>query len=140
VTSRAILLKSAKRSLRFWRSKAVCYAQARRHFEKSIAQNGLPETVPIDKSSANLAALEAINADGETPIKIRQSRYLNNLVERDHRAIKRRPRPMLGFKSFRCAWILPGGIEVMHMIAKGQMKCVCGTLPSTAEQFYGLAT
>jgi putative transposase len=73
---------------------------ARRYFEKSIAQNGVPETVTIDKSGANLAALEAINADRETPIKIRQSKYLNNLVEQDHRAIKRRTRTMLGFKTF----------------------------------------
>ena len=52
------------------------------------------------------------------PIKIRQSKYLNNLVEQDHRAIKRRTRPMLGFKTFRCARILLAGIELMHMIAK----------------------
>ena len=112
---------------------------ARRYFEKSIARNGVPETVTIDKSSAHLAALEAINADRETPIKIRQSKYLNNLVEQDHRAIKRRTRPMLGFKTFRCARILLGGIEVMHMIAKGQMKCARGTHPSATDQFYDLA-
>ena len=57
---------------------------ARRYFEKSIARNGAPETVTIDKSGANLAALEAINDDRETPIKIRQSKYLNNLVEVRH--------------------------------------------------------
>jgi transposase-like protein len=112
---------------------------ARRYFEKSIAQHGVPQTVTIDKSGANLAALEAINAGRETPIKIRQSKYLNNLVEQDHRAIKRRTRPMLGFKSFRCARILLGGIEVMHMIAKGQMTCARGTHPSAADQFYNLA-
>src|SRR6201997_3518377 len=112
---------------------------ARRYFEKSIAQNGATETVTIDKSSANLAALEAINADRETPIKIRQSKYLNNLVEQDHRAIKRRTRPMLGFKNFRCARILLAGIELMHMIAKGQMKCARGTHLSAADQFYDLA-
>jgi len=70
---------------------------ARRYFEKSIAQNGVPETVTIDKSGANLAALEPINAHREAPIKIRQSKYLNNLVAQDHRAIKRRTRPMLDF-------------------------------------------
>ena len=57
---------------------------ARRYFEKSIAQNGVPETVTIDKSGASLAALEVINDDRETPIKIRQSKYLNNLVEVRH--------------------------------------------------------
>jgi putative transposase len=68
---------------------------ARRHFEKSIAQNGAPETVTIDKSDSNLAALEAINANRETPIKFRHSKYLDNLVEQDHRTIRRRMRPML---------------------------------------------
>lgn len=112
---------------------------ARRYFEKAIAQNGGPETVTIDKSGANLAALEAINTDRATPIKIHQSKYLNNVVEQDHRAIKRRTRSMLGFKTFRCARILLAGIELMHMIAKGQMQCARGTHPSAAEQFYDLA-
>ncbi|WP_168787970.1 IS6 family transposase [Paraburkholderia aromaticivorans] len=112
---------------------------ARRYFEKSIAQNGVPATMTIDKSGANLAALEAINADREAPIKIRQSKYLNNLVEQDHRAIKRRTRPMLGFKTFRCARILLAGIELMHMITKGQMKSPRGTHLSAADQFYDLA-
>ncbi|MGF6922898.1 putative transposase [Paraburkholderia sp. 40] len=69
---------------------------ARRFFEKSIAQNGVPETVTIDKSGSNLAALHAVNAERETPITIRQVKYLNNVVEQDHRAIKRITRPMLG--------------------------------------------
>ena len=112
-------------------------AAARRYFEKSIAQNGEPETVTIDKSGANLAALEAINAERETPIKIRQTKYLNNIIEQDHRAIKRRTRPMLGFKNFQCARILPGGIEVAHMIAKGQMKDN-GAQQTPADQFYSL--
>jgi len=96
-------------------------AAAKRYFEKSIERNGEPEVVTIDKSGANLAALEAINAGRETPIRIRQSKYLNNIIEQDHRAIKRRTRPMLGFKKFRCARILLGGIEIMHLIVKGQM-------------------
>jgi transposase-like protein len=105
-----------------------------------MARNGVRETVAIDKSGANLAALEAINDDRETPIKIRQSKYLNNLVEQDHRAIKRRTRPMLGFKTFRCARILLAGIELMHMLAKGKMKCALGIRLSDADQFYDLAT
>jgi putative transposase len=77
--------------------------------------------------------------DREVPIKIRQSKYLNNLVEQDHRAIKRRTPPMLGFKNFRCARILLAGIELMHLIAKGQMNCASGTRPSAADPFYDLA-
>ena len=72
------------------------------------------------------------------PIKIRQSKYLNNVVEQDHRAIKRIVRPMLGFKSFRCARVILGGIELMHMIAKGQMKSDGGRHRSVPEQFYDL--
>src|SRR5258707_113874 len=70
-------------------------AAAKRYFEQSIARNGVPETVTIDKSGANLAALEAINVGRETPIKVRQTKYLNNIIEQDHRAIKRPTRPML---------------------------------------------
>jgi putative transposase len=114
-------------------------AAARRYFEKAIGQNGVPETVTMDKSGANLAAIQSINAELETPIKVRQVKYLNNIVEQDHRAIKRIIRPMMGFKDFRCARIILSGIEVMHMIRKGQMKTAHGTHPSNADQFYSLA-
>jgi putative transposase len=93
--------------------------------------------VTIDKSGANLAALKDINATREQPIRIRQTKYLNNIVEQDHRAIKRRTRAIMGFKNFRCARILLGGIEVMHMIGKGQMKTDRKN-QTPAEQFYSL--
>jgi putative transposase len=81
-------------------------AAASRYFEKAIDQNGEPETITVDKSDANLAALEALNAERLTPIKVRQNKYLNNIVEQDHRAIKRIIKPMMGFKDFRCARII----------------------------------
>jgi transposase-like protein len=84
-----------------------------------------------------MVALEAINAGRETPIKIRQTKDLNNIIEQDYHAIKRRTRPMLGFKNFRCARILLGGIGVARMIAKGQMKDN-GARQTFAEQFYSL--
>jgi putative transposase len=112
---------------------------ARRFFEKSIAQNGVPQTVTIDKSGSNVAAQQGVNTEWETPITIRQVKYLNNVVEQDHRAIKRITRPMLGFKNFRCARIILSGVQVMHMIRKGQMKIEDGTHPSAAEQFYSMA-
>jgi len=96
--------------------------------------NGDPESVTIDKSASNLARLKAINAAQETPIKILQQKYLNNLVEQDHRVIKRRTRPMIGFKNFRCARIIFGGIEIMRMIRKGQMRGWAKAL-SLAHQF-----
>lgn len=78
-----------------------------------------------------------MNAERETPIKVRQIKYLNNSVEQDHRAIKRRTRPMLGFKDFNYARVILSGIEV-HMIKKGQVKCSGGTSLSAAQQFYSL--
>ncbi|MGF6292551.1 IS6 family transposase [Paraburkholderia youngii] len=113
-------------------------AAARAYFEKAIDQNGAPETVTLDKSGSNLAALQAINARRNLPIKVRQKKHLNNIVEQDHRAIKRRTRPMLGFKKFRCARILLGGIEIMHMIVKGQLNNGGGG-QTPAQQFYSLA-
>jgi transposase-like protein len=112
-------------------------AAARRYFEKAIDQNGEPETITVDKSGANLAALEALNAERSTPIKVRQNKYLNNIVEQDHRAIKRIIKPMMGFKDFRCARIILAGIELMHMIRKGQMHDD-GFAKTAAEQFYSL--
>jgi transposase-like protein len=71
---------------------------------------------------------------------MRQCKYLNNIVEQDHRAIKRVTRPMMGFKNFHCAQSLISGIETMHMIRKGQMKSGPeGQVLSKAEQFYSLA-
>jgi transposase-like protein len=79
-----------------------------------------------------------MNAQRGEGIVVRQVMYLNNIVEQDHRAIKRRTRPMFGFKDFRCARILLSGIELMHMIRKGQMKN--GSRGQTpAQQFYSLA-
>ena len=66
-------------------------AAAQACFKKAIALNGDHKTVTSDKSGSNLAALKAINAKREVPVKIRQKKYLNNIVEQDHRAIKRRP-------------------------------------------------
>jgi transposase-like protein len=112
---------------------------ARRFFEKAMRHTDVPDTVTMDKSGANKAALEQLNMEREIPITIRQVKYLNNIVEQDHRAIKRLTRPMLGFKSFRAAQAVLAGIELMHMIRKGQfMMKGCGNM-SFAQQFYALA-
>jgi transposase-like protein len=72
-------------------------------------------------------------------MKLRQSKHLNNIVEQDHRAIKRRTRPMLGFKSFRSAARIIAGIETMHMVKKGQLGCPGSLAFSPADYFYSLA-
>ena len=99
----------------------------------------MPEKITIDKSGANTAAIEGIRADSGADIKLRQSKYLNNLIAQDHRAIKRVVRPMLGFKSFRCARAIIAGIETMHMIKKGQLVGLKTTTSSAADKFYSLA-
>ena len=75
----------------------------------------------MDKSGANKAAITEINANWEIPMLVRQVKYLNNIVEQDHRAVKRMTKPMLGFESFQSAKNILVGIELMHMIRKGQM-------------------
>jgi len=114
-------------------------AAARRFFERAIVLHDVPEKITIDKSGANTAAVHSlVDAVGQ-PVELRQSKYLNNLVEQDHRAIKRRTRPMLGFKNFRSAARIIAGIEIIHMIRKGQLNCPEGQSLSAADQFYSLA-
>jgi len=74
-----------------------------RFFDKAIGVNGDPDKVAVDKSCANKAARNAINTGCDVTISVRQVKYLNNIVEQNHRAIKRLTRPMLNFKSFRAA-------------------------------------
>jgi putative transposase len=114
-------------------------AAARRFFERAIDLNDVPEKITIDKSGANTAAVRGLIDDSGIAIELRQSKYLNNLVEQDHRAIKRRTRPMLGFKDFHAAAKIIAGIETMHMIRKGQLAGPEGQVMSAAEQFYSLA-
>lgn len=99
----------------------------------------VPNTVTMDKSGANKAALDQLNTQREIPIKIRQVKYLNNIVEQDHRAIKRVTGQMLGFKSFRAAQAVLAGIELIHMIRKGQFNMARCDGMSFADQFYMLA-
>jgi transposase-like protein len=113
---------------------------ALRFLKKAIRRNGVPETITIDGSDANEAAIKRYNAAHGTHIAIRQVKYLNNIVEQDHRGIKRIPRPMLGFKAFDAAQATLVGIELMHMIKKRQLVIEEGNKGLTAaELFYSLA-
>lgn len=113
-------------------------AAALRFFRKAIRYHGEPLVVTIDKSGANTAALATLNANkpDEEAITIRQNKYLNNLVEQDHRNIKRRIRQMLGFKSVRRAQALMAGIEQLQMIRQGQYQHSQSEGLSPAEQLY----
>jgi transposase-like protein len=106
---------------------------------KAIRTQGLPEKITIDQSGSNTAAIRHYNRTHKTTIVIRHSKYLNNVVEQDHRTVKRRTRPMLGFKSFWSARCTITGIEVMHAIRKGQLGTPGNVCQTPAEQFYALA-
>ena len=76
-------------------------AAALRFFDKAMQTNDVPEKVTMDKSGANKAAIDEINARGETLIIVRQIKYLNNIARQDHRAVKRVTKPMLNFSHFK---------------------------------------
>src|SRR5438309_3156264 len=108
--------------------------------KKAIRRHGVPEKITIDGSEANAAAIKSYNEEHGTTIVIRQVKYLNNVVEQDHRAVKRVTRPMLGFKSFEAAQCTLAGVELMHMLKKRQMVLEEENEGRTAaEQFYALA-
>jgi len=118
-------------------AKRDCKA-ALRFLCKAIGPHGVPAKITIDKSGANTAAIESYNLERDAEIELRQVKYLNNVVEQDHRAVKRQVRPMMGFKSFWSAAVTLAGIELMHMLRKGQLKATGRLRPG--QQFYSLAS
>ena len=99
---------------------------ALRFFKKMLGSSGLPDKVTIDKSGSNRSALVHLNSLLvklgllKKAIQIRQSKYMNNRIEQDHRGIKKIVRPMMGFKSFHSAQATLKGIELHRMLKKGQ--------------------
>src|SRR5712692_1430618 len=112
---------------------------AKRFLIKAIRRHGVPEKITIDGSAAHEAAIKSYNAEHGTAIDIRKVKYLNNIVEQDHRGVKRITRPMLGFKAFDAAQSTLTGIELIHMLRKGQLAGGREQGRSAAEQFYALA-
>jgi putative transposase len=113
---------------------------AKRFLTKAIRRHGVPEKITIDRSAANEAAIKRYNEGYGITIEIRQIKYLNNIVEQDHRGVKRVTRPMLGFKSFEAAQATLVGIELMRMLKKDQLVEEARTQGFTlAEQFSSLA-
>lgn len=100
-------------------------AAAKAFFSKAIRQQGRPpETITLDGYAASHRALREMIADGLLPedTKARSSKYLNSLIEQDHRHIKSRTNVMLGFKRFRSAATTISGIELTHRIRKSQFN------------------
>ena len=120
-------------------SKKRSKIEATKFFIKAMNSCGKPIKINIDKSGANTAALNEINYYFLKPeeIEIRQNKYLNNLIEQDHRFIKKITRPTLGFKAFHSASATLDGVELHHMLRKGQH--VNAANQTVFEQFYALA-
>lgn len=103
---------------------------------KAIKQQGLPTTINIDKSGASKEAIRTYNRRNFQKVKWRQCKYLNNVVEQDHRFVKWRIKNMLGFKNFESAQRTLAGIEIVRMIKKDQLK---SPKPTTIRSFFSLA-
>jgi transposase-like protein len=97
-------------------------AAAKAFFGKAVKSQGAPQTITLDGYAASHRAVREMKTDGVLPedTKVRSSKYLNNLIEQDHRGVKQRIGPMLGFKRFKTAAITIAGIELLHRIRKGQ--------------------
>lgn len=113
------------KTLDFMLSKRRNKPAATRFFARALEVNGLPRKIVIDRSKANTAGINGINRmlrsfGCRIPIEMVRIKYLDNIVEQGHRTIKKRIRPMLGFKSFVSASATLEGIEVANMIRKGQ--------------------
>ena len=135
-------------TVEFWFSERRNLTAAKRFLRKALKRHGRPERVVIDGSQTNREAILLCDAESRLldrsrrrlkPIRIRQSQYLNNRIEQDHRAVKRRVRSMLGFKSVDSAHVILGGVELIHMMRKQQAKYACRQQLSLAEQFHLLA-
>ena len=97
-------------------------AAAVRFFKKAIGNHEVPEKITLDGSRASHQAVAELKAEGILPAQtlVRASKYLNNLIEQDHRKAPQRCYPMLGFKTFGNSEVTLSGIELANKIKKGQ--------------------
>ena len=114
-------------------------AAALRFLVEAIRRHGGPDTITVDGCEANASAMRGDHKAHGTTIRIRQVRDRNHGVEQDHRAVKRITHPMWGFKSVEAARCTLAGIELMHMLRKGQWTGGAAQSSTAAEQFCALA-
>ncbi|MFL0405650.1 IS6 family transposase [Bacillus nitratireducens] len=130
----------------FYLSKARNQKAAKRFFKKALQSFHIsePRVVTVDKNPAYPIAVEELRKEKKMPlgIQLRQVKYLNNIVEQDHRFIKKRVRSMLGLKSFCTATSILSGIEAMHMVKKGQLVLLDKSVQNQVKfihQLFGIA-
>ncbi len=109
----------------FHLSKTRDHRAAKRFFKKALQSFHVskPGVITVDKNPAYPIAIEQLKKEKRIPIgtQIRRIKYLNNIVEQDHRFIKKRIRSMLGFKSYKTSASILSGVEAMHMVKKEQI-------------------
>lgn len=102
---------------------------AKAFLRKAMKGQRIPTKITLDAYAASHRAVSDLKQNGELSprVLVRTSKYLNNLIEQDHRRIKQRLRPMLGLKSYRTAVVVIGGIELAEKIKKGNSN-ICASL------------
>ena len=107
----------------FSSSKRRDVATAKRFFSRAAKQHGAPRVITLDGYAASHRAVDKLKTSGTLPrrVQVRSCKYLNNVIEQDHRRIKQRIRPMLGFKRFETAAVTICGIELAEKIKKQQL-------------------
>ncbi|PGT61165.1 IS6 family transposase, partial [Bacillus cereus] len=130
----------------FYFSKTRDHKAAKRFFKKALRSFHVskPRVITVDKKPAYPMAIEELKKEKKmlVGIQIRQAKYLSNIVEQDHRFIKKRVRSMLGLKSFRTAKSILSGIEVMHIIKKGPLTLKDKSVQNQVKfihQLFGMA-
>src|SRR5215831_12526867 len=112
------------RTVDFLLSERRDVSAAKRFFSRAIRHNGTPRVITLDGYAASHRAIRELKSTGRMcrRVQVRSSKYLNNVVEQDHRRVKQRIGPMLGFKRFDTASITISGIELAEKIKKAQFK------------------
>src|SRR5689334_12181066 len=127
----------AGRTIDFLLSKRRDIAAAKRFFSRAMRQHGAPRVITLDGYAASHRAVAKLKEVGTLPrqVQVRSCKYLNNVVEQDHRRIKQRIRPMLGFKRFETAAVTIRSIELAEKIKKHQfnLKPVAGKATTVPE-------
>ncbi|MCB8822813.1 IS6 family transposase [Microvirga rosea] len=135
-------------TVEFWFSERRNLTAAKQFLCKALKRHGRHDRIVIDSSRTNREAILLCDIADRLqdwsrrelkPIRMWKSAYLNHRIEQDHRAIRRRIRPLLGFKAITTAHVIVGGIEMIHMMRKQQAKYACNQQLSLAEQFELLA-
>jgi len=130
----------------FFLNKTRGQKAAKRFFKKALRSFHVskPRVITVDKNPAYPIAIEQLKKEKSIAggMRLRQQKYLNNIVEQDHRFIKKRIRSMLGFKCFDTATSILSGIEAMHMVKKGQLVLLDKSVQNQVKfihQLFGIA-